>query len=112
MKLINQTKNTIISEDVAVAHTLLTRTKGLLGRNQMRQGEALVITACNSIHTFFMRFPIDVLFVDKKDTIVLSAPGIRPFRLKAALTSSYVIELPTGTIARTRCSAGDKITLE
>lgn len=112
MKLINQTKNTVIAEEVAVASSLPSRVKGLLGRSSMKPGEALIITACSSIHTFFMGFTIDVLFVNKEDVIVAAAQDIRPFRMRAALSASYVVELPAGTITPTQCSPGDKIKLQ
>ena len=111
-RLINQTKNTVISENVCMATSLSQRAKGLLGKARMEKGEALVIDPCNSIHTFFMRFPIDVLFVSKDHVIVKTVTAIKPFRLKAAAAASYVVELPAGTALLTSCEAGDSLRLE
>lgn len=83
---------------------------GLLNRKSLPAGEALVITRCQSIHMFFMRFPIDAIFVDKNDCVTGLVERIRPFRLSPIFfRSSYVIELCTGAIAETRTSLNDKI---
>jgi uncharacterized protein len=66
MRLYNRTRNTILSSNVESAKSLLKRLKGLLGRSTMPKGDALWIEPCNSIHTFFMRFSIDAIFVDRK----------------------------------------------
>src|SRR3989338_6279649 len=63
MRIINKTKNTVIAEQAAMADTVLSLLKGLLGRDSINPGEALIITQCRSIHMFFMKFGIDVIFV-------------------------------------------------
>jgi uncharacterized membrane protein (UPF0127 family) len=63
----NLTRNTTIASHVEIAQDPLSRMKGLLGKNDFPKGEALVITHCQSIHMFFMKFPIDVIFCDRQD---------------------------------------------
>ena len=110
MKIINNSKNTVIADAARVADTWLSRMVGLLGRDNLPVGEALVITRCRSIHMFFMRFAIDVLFVDKSDRVVGLVENIQPFRLSPIfLSSSRAVELPAGTIAATRTSRGDQL---
>ena len=110
MKLINQTKNTILAEEVIIADTCLKRIKGLLGRKDFLPGEALIIKPCNSIHTFFMRFPIDVLFVAQDNRIIKIIPSLKPFRLTGVyFHTKFAIELPSGTIQSTFTQKGDTI---
>ena len=61
-----------------VARTFRQRTKGLIGTRNLAKGEGLLILHCNSIHTFFMSFPIDATFLDKNDKVVKVVRNIRP----------------------------------
>ena len=86
--------------------------RGLLGRSSLAEGEGLLITHCNSIHMFFMRFPIDVVFIDREGRVVGLLEKIRPWRLSPIfLAATKAIELPAGTIARTATLPGDRIEL-
>jgi len=110
MKIINSAKNAVLAENAIIADTFLTRAKGLLGRKDFKQGEALVIRPCNSIHTFFMRFPIDVLFVDKENKIIRATPSLRPYRLsRVCFNSVFAVELPAGTLELTSTQEGDTL---
>ena len=110
MKIINVTRNTVLADNAIVAKTLLSRIIGLLNRKSLNQGEALVITHCSSIHTIFMRFSIDVLFVDKENKVIKAISNLKPFRLTYIYPrSSYVIELPTGTIESTHTQETDEL---
>ncbi|CAN5637872.1 hypothetical protein BH23CHL2_BH23CHL2_20250 [soil metagenome] len=77
-------------------------------------GQAVVIDPCTSIHMFFMRFPIDVLYVNRDNCVVRAQPGIRPWRVGPLYTKGarFVIELPEGTIARSGTIVGDQLTIE
>lgn len=102
MKIINQTKNTILAEDALKADNFFTRIKGLLGRRDLKKGEALILQPCDSIHTFFMKFPIDILFVDKTNRIIKVIPSLRPFRVTPIyFRANLAVELPEGTIQST-----------
>ncbi len=108
MKIINLTKNTVLAENAVIADDPLSRTKGLLGKKALLPQEALVLKPCNSIHTFFMRFPIDVLFVDRELKVVAAISSLKPNRLsRIYFSAKYAIELPIGVIASTRTSPGD-----
>ncbi len=110
MKIINETKKIVLAENANLADTPFKRIKGLLGRKSLGKGEALIIKPCNSIHTFFMSFPIDVIFVDKKDKIVKTIFGLQPFRLgPIILKSAYVIELSAGIISPESAAVADTI---
>ncbi|KPK98541.1 MAG: hypothetical protein AMJ95_03955 [Omnitrophica WOR_2 bacterium SM23_72] len=96
-----------------MAATLFKRAKGLLGTKDFRSGEALVITSCNSIHTFFMRFPIDVLFVDKACKVIKAIHYLRPFRITPLyFKADFTLELPVGTIESSSTTEGDILSLD
>jgi len=100
----------LIAEEVFVAESFSKRLMGLMFRGKMSPLTALVIRPCNSIHTFFMRFPIDVLFVSKDSEVVAILHGIKPWRLsKIYLNSRFVVELPEGSALRSGIRVGDKI---
>ena len=83
---------------------------GLLGRSSLKPGEALVIEPCNSVHTAFMRFTIDVVYVDKAGRVVKVSPNMRPFRIGGVFRPPCsVIELPKGTIEATETAPGDEL---
>ncbi len=112
MKIINITRNIVLADNAAMADTALTRLRGLLGRNGLKEGEALVIRPSNSIHMFFMCFAIDALFVDKCDHVVAARKNMRPWSVSPVFWKSfYVIELAAGVIDATGTSTGDEIML-
>jgi len=83
---------------------------GLLNKKSLSRGEALVISPCNSIHMFFMRYPIDVVFINKNDEVVGLVKNIQPFCLSPIFWGAQsAIELPTGTIDYFKVSMGDKM---
>ena len=108
--IINTTKNTVIAQDVRKADTFFSRMIGLLNKTSLLKGEALIITHCQSIHMFFMRFAIDAIFINKDDCVVGLVKNIKPFQLSPIFfRSSYVIEVPVGVIAQTATTVGDHI---
>jgi len=113
MKIINVTKDAVLADEAIIADTFLKRLRGLLGSKEFKNGQAVVIKPCNSIHTFFMRFPIDVLFVDKNHKIIAAVSHMPAFRIsKIYFNAVYVVELPAGLIKTTSTSAGDLLEIE
>ena len=94
----NLTSNTILADQADVAVRPAQRLIGLLSRRALAAGEALVLPRCSAIHTWFMRFPIDVVFLSRK-AVVTAKSAVRPFRLVWVRGADTVIELPAGTIA-------------
>jgi uncharacterized membrane protein (UPF0127 family) len=88
-----------------------TRKKGLLGREGLASGEGLVIAPCGGVHTFFMRFAIDVLFVARDGRVVKVRPAVKPWRLTFALRAFCAIELPAGVATTSGVRAGDRLAL-
>ncbi|MFA5144921.1 MAG: DUF192 domain-containing protein [Candidatus Omnitrophota bacterium] len=113
MKIINKTKNTILAQNAIVADTVFKRAKGLLGRKDLKQGEALILKPCNSIHTFFMQFPIDVLFVNRHNQIIKAILSLKLWSLTPVyFNAAFVIELPAGTLELTSTQENDILALE
>lgn len=103
-KVTNAATGAVIAVRVRVADTLKTRTKGLLGRDDMALDEGLLITRCDSVHTFFMKFPIDLLYLDKELRVVKVVSDMGPSRMSFCLgRARHVLELKGGA---TRDKAG------
>lgn len=101
----------LLADAIESAFDSVSRRRGLLGRDAMREGSALIIAPCQAIHTFRMRFAIDVVFADRHGTIVKVRRGVRPGRLTGALAAFAVIELPVGAIDRSQIRVGDSLDL-
>jgi len=108
----NLTKGTIVAERLLRADTFWKRLTGLLGTNSLEEGTGIRISPCSSIHTFGMRYSIDVLFVDRHHRIIKIVANMPAGRVAMAAGSRYVIELPNGTAERTRCAIGDILQLQ
>ena len=111
VRVTNRTRNTVLATHLAVANSGEARRKGLLGKTQMNCGEGLWIIPCECIHTFFMRFPIDVIYVDRKLRVKKLTPDLVPWRLSGCLMAHSVLELPVGTINASCTELGDKLEL-
>lgn len=108
-----------LADKCQVADSYFVRLRGLIGRSGLRPGEGLLFPRCNSIHMWFMRFPIDVVFlrVEKEADgrlvrrVSSAHSNIRPWRIFPLTdwSSSETLELPVGAIARARLQAGDEL---
>jgi len=113
MRIKNLTRNTIVAEKVEIAEDFFFRTRGLLGRDKIDEGFALIITRCKQIHTFFMRFPIDVLFVDRGNRVIKTISAMPPSRISGFFWDSHlVIELSAGVIKATQTQSQDLLFFE
>jgi uncharacterized membrane protein (UPF0127 family) len=113
LRAINQTRNALLVERGRLADNPWTRLRGLLGRAGLAQGDGLLLRPDNSIHTLGMQFAIDVLFLDRAGRVVHLIPEMPPLRLSPiVLRARAVLELPSGTIARTGTTLGDQIELQ
>jgi hypothetical protein len=92
-----------------VAESAAMRNKGLLGRKQLAPGEGLWISPCEAVHTFWMKFPIDLVYLDRKNRIRKLVSTVPPWRLSACLRAHSVLELPSGTIRETQTQPGDTL---
>ena len=101
----------MIAEHVELAGTFWKRMRGLMGREALPDRHALVIVPCSSIHMFFMRFPIDVLFLDEDNRVVRVVRGLAPWHICAARGSHKVVEMAAGSLDP-QTVEGDELKLE
>ncbi len=106
-RVVNTRSGEAVAARVTAAFDSSSRRQGLLGRDGLQEGDAMLIAPCQAVHTWFMRFPIDVAFVAKDGRVVGIRHGLRPWRMAAALRAFAVLELPSGTLARSRTEIGD-----
>lgn len=107
MKVTNLTRETTLASHVLVADSSKTRRKGLLGRSGLDAGEGIWIRPCESVHTFFMKFPIDVIYVDRQGRVKKAISSLPAWRISCCLTAHSVLEVAAGTIAETETKRGD-----
>ena len=109
LQVTNVTRGTVLATRLEAAHTGPTRRRGLLGRDGLERGEGLWIAPCESVHTFFMRFPIDLVYLDRERRIKKARSAVGPWRLSACLSAHSILELPAGTIRETQTERGDTL---
>ena len=97
----------VVCERCVVAASPLRRMRGLLGRTSLAAGEGILLKPARSVHTFFMRFPIDVVFVDSQLAVVRIAAALPPWRTAAERRASSVLELAAGECERRGVAVGD-----
>jgi uncharacterized protein len=111
-RLENTRNGRVVADQLWQAFDSATRRKGLLGRDSMPEGSALLIAPSNTIHTFFMRFPIDIAFVAKDGRVVSVRSALPAWRLAMSLRAYAVVELPAGALARSETKPGDVLAIQ
>jgi uncharacterized membrane protein (UPF0127 family) len=106
---LTRTDGSVVCERCVVADRMLPRMKGLLGKRELDPGEGLLIQPAPSIHTFFMRFPIDVVFLAKNGEVMKVAPNVGPWRMRSCRRAFAVLELPAGEAESRGITVGDHI---
>jgi hypothetical protein len=109
LRVSNLTRNTVLATCMEVADSAAKRSRGLLGRECLAPGEGLWIRPCEAVHTFWMRFPIDLIYLDRKNRIRKLVNSVPPWRLSACLLAHSVLEFPSGTIRDTHTQPGDTL---
>jgi len=109
MQVFNCTKDVIIADHVEMADSAWSRFIGLLGKKTLPPGQGLWLEKCASIHTCFMQFPIDVIFLDKNRNILKWVSALPAWRFSAAQGAHAVLELPADTLSEKNCVPGDKL---
>ncbi|MDI6858753.1 MAG: DUF192 domain-containing protein [Dehalococcoidia bacterium] len=106
----NKGKGRTLAAQARLADRFLSRMIGLLGRGSLPEGDGLVIAPGSSIHTFFMRFPIDVVFVSREGVVLKTAENVKPWRLAFSPRGTrYTIELPVGAIGASQTERSDRL---
>jgi uncharacterized membrane protein (UPF0127 family) len=109
LQIRNLTRQTVLATCLEVADSSAKRNKGLLGRTGLAAGEGLWILPCQSVHTFGMKFSIDLVYLDQKRRIRKIRSNVPPWRVSACLTAHSVIELPSDTVRETQSRPGDEL---
>ena len=109
----NQTRGCVLVAAGRVADNSWTRLRGLIGSKPLQSGEGLLIVPCKSIHTHFMSFAIDALFVDRDLQIVAISEDMAPWRFgRVHRRAHFVIEVAAGTAAATGSQPGDQLSMQ
>ncbi len=108
----NLTRETLLADRAEIANTSARRRQGLLKHPGLAPGEGLWITPCEGVHTFFMKFPIDVIFLSKQKKVLKIRPNMVRSRISFTLRSHSVLELPAGRLEETGTVAGDQLEFE
>ena len=102
----------MLGDAITLANTSALRRTGLLKHDRLEPGTGLWIVPCESVHTFFMKFAIDLVYVDRKHKVRKVRHAVGPWRLSACLSAHSIFELPPGTARETGTEAGDQLEIE
>ncbi len=112
LRVRNVTRNTVLADRADIADTSATRNRGLLKHTGLTEGEGLWIVPCEGVHSFFMKFPIDVVFMNKKRIVTKLRPNMVRSRIALSLRAHSTLELPVGMIQKSQTAVGDQLDLE
>ena len=105
----NLTRGTLIGDAIDSAESSADRRTGLLKHTKLDQGSGLWIVPCEAVHTFFMKFALDLIYIDRRRRVRGVRRALAPWRLSACFRAHSVLELPVGTIDRTNTQNGDEL---
>lgn len=108
----NQTKERLLVENLEIAMTPWGRLRGLLGREKLEENQGLLLEDCWSIHTCFLKFSIDVIFLGEDMRVQKVVPELRPWKLASSWGATYVLELPAGTTCRQTVEVQDVLLVQ
>ena len=109
-EIVNQSKNVVIVGEAYACNTFFQRMFGLLTRKELKQNSGILLFPCLSIHTWFMRFPIDVIFIDRKGTVTTCYQNVKPYKIKfGGIKAYYAIELRAGVLLKSGTKPGDQL---
>jgi uncharacterized membrane protein (UPF0127 family) len=112
LRITNLTRNTVLGDSIDVADTSAKRRTGLLKHERLGPGEGLWIVPCESVHTLFMKFPIDLVYLGKDQKVRKVRHAVKPWRLSVCLSAHSILELPAGAAEKTGTQTGDELGVE
>lgn len=110
-QVLNKTKDTVVVEEVTLATSMWSRFCGLMGKKGLPEGHGLLIDPCSSIHMFFMRFPLDVVFLNKEGRVTKVVKEIKPWRMALGGGGKKALEIAAGAAAAANVEPGDELTV-
>jgi uncharacterized membrane protein (UPF0127 family) len=111
MQTLRRMDGTIVCERCQLAASPFSRLRGLLGRDGLEPGEGLLLRPASAVHTWFMRFPIDAVFLNRDLVVLGIADGLEPWRAAGRRGAKAVLELPAGAAASQGLRVGDELVL-
>ena len=113
MVITNLTRHTEVAHRVRIAESFWSRLKGLIGSLRLSAGEGLLLPNCMGIHMFGMNYPIDAIYLDRNHQVLLALESLRPNTFgPTRFNSCAVLELPVGTIHKSKTQIGDALSME
>ena len=110
MRVRNRTRNSLLGVSVTPATTFWSRLRGYIARPRPKQGEGILLNPCDAIHTWWMTFELDVLFLDDRGRVLEMVQSLRPWKLTRKVAGArYVLEVPAGTIDASGTRVGDEL---
>lgn len=110
MRIVNRTRMTLVGSSIRPADTFWRRLSGYLGRRPPTQGEGLLLSPCDAIHTMGMAFDLDVIFLDETGQVLRIIRGLKPWRITKKIPGArHVLEVPPGTVDETGTQVGDTL---
>lgn len=110
IRVVNRTRGTELGRSIRLSDTLIGRLRGFLFRGRPAAGEGLLLSPCSGVHMVGVTFPLDVIFIDDAGRVVALYPGLPPMgRTRIHGMASHALELPSGSISRTRTEVGDRL---
>lgn len=107
-ELHNKTTQQKLADKVIICNTFFSRLKGLLGKKELNEGEALILTKTNNVHSFFMQFAIDLIFLNKQKVVIQTIINFLPNKVSPKIKESYyVVELSANFLLKTQINCGD-----
>ena len=108
-KIINKENSQTLSAKAKVADSFLKRLRGLMFKKSIGEDEALIFYKAASIHTFFMRFPIDIIFLNKESKVIKICPNLKPWKMVFCLKSAITIEFQANKASINSLKIGDTL---
>jgi uncharacterized membrane protein (UPF0127 family) len=112
LRITNLTRKTVLGDSIDLADTSAKRRIGLLKHKGLAPGEGLWIVPCESVHTFFMKFSIDLVYLSKDRKVKKVRHAVKPWRMSACLSAHSILELPAGAAEKTGTQVGDELGAE
>lgn len=112
LRIVNLNRQTELGDRIETADKGPRRRKGLLGRDSLEPGEGLWIVPCEAVHTFAMRFAIDLVYLDRKRRVLKVRHRVPPSRISGCLRAHSVLELPAGAAEQAQVAPGDQLQFE
>ncbi len=111
--VVNESNNKLLADRIFLADGFVARFKGLMGREKLNPGEGMLLVPCNSVHTMFMRFSLDLVFLDKNNSVIKIKAELRPWKIVLPVSGAVkTLELPAGTIARSNTELGNILEIQ